>query len=167
MDQKRVLLETISFLESRQGQRLSCASREEIRTIMLRFFRAIFHQLGKRPQDLDGEDMRTLLSELLPMHFSERDPLGKYSIEIFSNYLDFLEEQHVVPSLFELRNQLVLGGGEFEKRIREGKGTGDGQPLGNQKEPVRHRGKKVGRNDPCPCGSGKKFKKCCMHLGED
>jgi preprotein translocase subunit SecA len=23
--------------------------------------------------------------------------------------------------------------------------------------------KKVGRNDPCPCGSGKKFKKCCLH----
>ena len=24
---------------------------------------------------------------------------------------------------------------------------------------------RVGRNDPCPCGSGKKFKKCCMGLG--
>ena len=24
-----------------------------------------------------------------------------------------------------------------------------------------HKGKKVGRNDPCPCGSGKKYKKCC------
>ena len=24
-----------------------------------------------------------------------------------------------------------------------------------------HHGKEVGRNDPCPCGSGKKFKKCC------
>jgi preprotein translocase subunit SecA len=31
-----------------------------------------------------------------------------------------------------------------------------------KKEPVRHTGKKVGRNDPCPCGSGKKFKACCM-----
>ncbi|HQP10905.1 MAG TPA: SEC-C metal-binding domain-containing protein, partial [Candidatus Omnitrophota bacterium] len=27
--------------------------------------------------------------------------------------------------------------------------------------PVRHTGPKVGRNDPCPCGSGKKYKKCC------
>jgi len=26
---------------------------------------------------------------------------------------------------------------------------------------VRHQGPKVGRNDPCPCGSGKKYKKCC------
>jgi preprotein translocase subunit SecA len=29
-------------------------------------------------------------------------------------------------------------------------------------EPVRNLAKKVGRNDPCPCGSGKKFKACCM-----
>ena len=26
--------------------------------------------------------------------------------------------------------------------------------------------KQVGRNDPCPCGSGKKFKKCCMNRGK-
>src|SRR6202023_2399241 len=29
-------------------------------------------------------------------------------------------------------------------------------------EPIRNRGDKIGRNDPCPCGSGKKFKNCCM-----
>jgi preprotein translocase subunit SecA len=28
-------------------------------------------------------------------------------------------------------------------------------------ETVKREGKKVGRNDPCPCGSGKKYKKCC------
>ncbi|MBS4095807.1 MAG: SEC-C domain-containing protein [Sulfuricella sp.] len=28
-------------------------------------------------------------------------------------------------------------------------------------EPVRREAPKVGRNDPCPCGSGKKFKQCC------
>ena len=32
-----------------------------------------------------------------------------------------------------------------------------------KKQPVRTQGKKVGPNDPCPCGSGKKYKKCCMH----
>jgi len=29
--------------------------------------------------------------------------------------------------------------------------------------PVRHSAPRVGRNDPCPCGSGKKYKKCCLH----
>ncbi len=32
-------------------------------------------------------------------------------------------------------------------------------------EPVRHTGKKIGRNDPCPCGSGKKYKTCCLRKG--
>lgn len=30
-------------------------------------------------------------------------------------------------------------------------------------EPLRRAAPSVGRNDPCPCGSGKKFKKCCLH----
>ena len=36
---------------------------------------------------------------------------------------------------------------------------GDEEPA--KKKPVRNAAKKVGRNDPCPCGSGKKYKKCC------
>jgi uncharacterized protein len=31
------------------------------------------------------------------------------------------------------------------------------------RKPVRHSEPRVGRNDPCPCGSGKKYKKCCLH----
>ena len=30
-----------------------------------------------------------------------------------------------------------------------------------RKQPVKVSGKKIGRNDPCPCGSGKKYKHCC------
>ncbi len=29
-------------------------------------------------------------------------------------------------------------------------------------ETIRNRGQRVGRNDPCPCGSGRKYKQCCM-----
>lgn len=32
-------------------------------------------------------------------------------------------------------------------------------------QPVTKRDKKVGRNDLCPCGSGKKYKKCCISYG--
>ncbi len=31
--------------------------------------------------------------------------------------------------------------------------------------PIKHAEHKVGRNDPCPCGSGKKYKKCCGRSG--
>jgi preprotein translocase subunit SecA len=44
-------------------------------------------------------------------------------------------------------------------------GDGNGEPsldmaLASRAQPV-HQPEKVGRNDPCPCGSGKKFKNCC------
>ncbi len=37
---------------------------------------------------------------------------------------------------------------------------GDALPAG---QPIRHETPAPGRNDPCPCGSGKKYKKCCLH----
>jgi preprotein translocase subunit SecA len=38
----------------------------------------------------------------------------------------------------------------------------DGSQTDRKQEPIRNRGERVGRNEPCPCGSGKKFKNCCM-----
>jgi len=40
---------------------------------------------------------------------------------------------------------------------RDGRNSASQQPL-----PIRREGSKVGRNDPCPCGSGKKYKQCCL-----
>jgi preprotein translocase subunit SecA len=40
-----------------------------------------------------------------------------------------------------------------------------GSGEGKKAEPIRNRQQKVGRNDPCPCGSGKKYKNCHMRLG--
>jgi preprotein translocase subunit SecA len=37
--------------------------------------------------------------------------------------------------------------------------SGSGEPQ--KKKPVKRADKKIGRNAPCPCGSGKKYKKCC------
>ena len=50
------------------------------------------------------------------------------------------------------------------KRERVAKETGTAAATQSQvkKQPVRNAAAKVGPNDPCPCGSGKKYKKCCM-----
>jgi preprotein translocase subunit SecA len=41
----------------------------------------------------------------------------------------------------------------------------DSMKVDYKPEPIRNRQQRVGRNDPCPCGSGKKFKNCCMKKG--
>ena len=38
----------------------------------------------------------------------------------------------------------------------------DGTQVDQKREPIRNRDPRVGRNDPCPCGSGRKYKSCCM-----
>ena len=40
----------------------------------------------------------------------------------------------------------------------------DGSQTDKKQEPIRNRDKKVGRNEPCPCGSGKKYKNCHMRF---
>ncbi len=40
------------------------------------------------------------------------------------------------------------------------------QPTDRKPEPIRNSEAKVGRNDPCPCGSGKKYKQCCLKSGQ-
>jgi len=41
----------------------------------------------------------------------------------------------------------------------------DGMQSDKKPEPIRNRQQRVGRNDPCPCGSGKKYKRCCGRPG--
>jgi preprotein translocase subunit SecA len=63
----------------------------------------------------------------------------------------------------QVESQLVAapaGGGVRQQQ--DAAIAGSQQSTEKKKEPVRNLGKKVGRNDPCPCGSGKKFKACCM-----
>ncbi len=59
------------------------------------------------------------------------------------------EEQKVNPVTFAIKREQVAKPVEF---------SGDGTISTNR---TVKKGKKVGRNDPCPCGSGKKYKKCC------
>ena len=61
---------------------------------------------------------------------------------------------------YKLRNVTVehRERAHFEKRDGKWK-FADAEQLAGP--PIKNEGPKVGRNDPCPCGSGKKYKKCC------
>ena len=50
---------------------------------------------------------------------------------------------------------------EEVKREQVAKETGTNKDETLKKEPTKRKAKKIGRNDPCPCGSGQKYKNCC------
>ncbi len=93
--------------------------------------------------------------------YAQHNPVDEYKREGFDMFDGMIEaiREDTVRMLFLARVRTQ----EEPKREQVAKetsaaGAGDGT-LKNQ--PVRRAGKKVGMNDPCPCGSGKKYKKCC------
>jgi preprotein translocase subunit SecA len=61
------------------------------------------------------------------------------------------------PAAARKPRRIVESGGGAEAQARAANGGGDGD---GESKPMRRNEPKVGRNDPCPCGSGKKYKKC-------
>jgi preprotein translocase subunit SecA len=60
----------------------------------------------------------------------------------------------------KVRKTIESGGGsEAQASASSSSGNGGGG-NGTEAKPIRRNEPKVGRNDPCPCGSGKKYKKC-------
>ncbi len=93
--------------------------------------------------------------------YGQRDPLTEYKKEAFDMFADLTGRISVetLSRLFKI--QIREEEGVRKQRIQPKQSVrynrGEGPEIN---QPVT-RGKKVGRNDPCPCGSGKKYKKCC------
>jgi preprotein translocase subunit SecA len=97
--------------------------------------------------------------------YGQKDPLIEYKREGF----DMFEEmklrivESTVENLFRIKAAAKEQSQEIERRQRRQIANlsfaGAGDAVARPAQPV-HAGQKVGRNDPCPCGSGLKYKKC-------
>ena len=93
--------------------------------------------------------------------YGQNDPVVEYKregYEMFERMIAAIQEE-TLRRIFLARLQT---GATTVKRERVAKVTGESAGADGtvKKQPVK-KGKKPGRNDPCPCGSGKKYKKCC------
>ncbi|MCB2185418.1 MAG: preprotein translocase subunit SecA [Deltaproteobacteria bacterium] len=94
--------------------------------------------------------------------YGQKDPLREYQREGFEMFAAMVEHIRVetVSSLMRLRLARPEDVEELapQEDIPLSYSGGDDSAS----EPVQRKSTKVGRNDPCPCGSGKKYKKCCL-----
>ena len=92
--------------------------------------------------------------------YGQHDPVIAYKeegYEMFQAMIAAIREETVRRMfLVQLKPQQEV---KREKVARETAATGTAEAV-VKKQPIR-KDKKVGPNDPCPCGSGKKYKKCC------
>ena len=104
--------------------------------------------------------------------YAQKDPKQEYKKEAFAMFTDMLDRiKHEiigVLSKVQVRAESDVEAVENQRRSRskmkyqhaDPGNLGDKDTPANANRPVTRTGRKVGRNEPCPCGSGKKFKHC-------
>jgi len=89
--------------------------------------------------------------------YAQEDPLRAYTMEGFDLFDSMLQKIDKDVSIFLLKAEIRqnIERKEPAKKLL----TNDSEDKVSKKQPVKKQ--KIGRNDPCPCGSGKKYKQCC------
>ncbi len=94
--------------------------------------------------------------------YGQQQPIVAYRTESYDMFEEMrisIREDTVRQMLtVRVRNEEETKREQAVKITSETSSSSDGTVT---KQPVRNKGKKIGPNDPCPCGSGKKYKKCC------
>jgi hypothetical protein len=157
MPQKEVQLGVAAFLDSPHALALGAPDREDVKRISSAFLAICYDELGKAPNKLDGHDMHVALGHALPGRMKRKDPLAEHVPAVLGALVSHLEESYIDVASFELRNAIEATREEFLETVRTGHNA---HHLPEKQEPLVHKARKLGRNDPCSCGSGKKFKKC-------
>ncbi|MDB4866603.1 MAG: secA [Cohnella sp.] len=89
--------------------------------------------------------------------YGGNDPLREYQFEGHSMFLDMIERIDEEITLYIMKAQVESN--LKREAVAEGQAV-DTKAEAGPKKPARRKAQQVGRNDPCPCGSGKKYKNC-------
>ena len=147
--------EAVKTYEAREAAYTENIMREIERVVTLRVVDEYWMDLIDAMDDLkQGIYLRS---------YGQHDPVVEYKqqgYEMFEAAVNAIREETVRKMfLFRLAPRQEV---KRQKVAKEVQAVGSGDSI-VKKQPVRKADKKVGPNDPCPCGSGKKYKKCCMH----
>jgi preprotein translocase subunit SecA len=95
--------------------------------------------------------------------YAQQNPLLVYKKEGFELFQDLIEriKEETLAILFRIQLAEPQSLGEMQRKQEQDFTYSGGEGAPTKKQPQRRASKKIGRNDPCPCGSGKKYKKCC------
>ena len=111
--------------------------------------------------------MSDLSSSIHLRAYGQKDPLVEYKMlgrQMFGEMVDAIRNDTVMTLLRVFPREKIQR--EAVVKITGASHGGTDTPV--KKQPVKKAAaEKVGRNDPCPCGSGKKYKKCCGAAQEE
>lgn len=89
--------------------------------------------------------------------YAQNNPLQAYALEGFEMFDNMLSSTNAEISVLLLKAEITQN---LERKENKNIRTNESSDKIAKKQPKKKENK-VGRNDPCPCGSGKKYKNCC------
>ena len=108
------------------------------------------------------DQMSSLRQSIGLQSYAQINPLREYQsigYDMFTEMIANIENEVTIYA-----SRAVLRDNLQREEVAKPTGTHSGNDEPLKRKPVVNKTEKVGRNDPCPCGSGKKYKKCCgMH----
>jgi len=135
---------THALYEAREAELSSATMREIEKAIMLRIID------NKWMDHIDAMDQ--LRNGINLRAYGQRDPLVEYKFEAYEAFQSMVYSIKEDVVRYILRVRIIERPEERKMVMNQGEEA--------VKKPIQVE-KKIGRNDPCPCGSGKKYKKCC------
>ena len=141
------------FVDSFAASTLPVATRDRVPEILHQFGDFARRVDPNFPDQVAPETFRTIFSEHLPRLSLSPEVRGDVG-DVIARFFEFLQEGGRIGEGYVWAEQVR----RLEvpaSPVRPTKPAGKGVPIRNTPKTA------VGRNDPCPCGSGKKYKKCC------
>ncbi|MEA4912475.1 MAG: preprotein translocase subunit SecA [Oscillospiraceae bacterium] len=104
------------------------------------------------------DDMDQLRKSIHLRSYAQKNPVVEYRLEGYNMFDDMIAAIREDTARLMLTAELVTASLNAKKTAEGAQSAGGDDSV--KRQPERKKGK-IGRNDPCPCGSGKKYKNCC------
>jgi hypothetical protein len=135
------------FCGSDAARSFSTGTREYAPELLTRFLVGACEVRDVEPEDVEEPDLKPSLLKLAKLQLPES---VKSEVPMLCGAM-----------LADLETQGRLGGGRVLGAYVRALKEAFADAVSGKPKPVKRPGSRIGRNDPCPCGSGRKYKKCC------
>ena len=160
--------ENLSLDDLREAahQQVETAFEAQRRTIGEEIFQPLQQQIMLQMVDTQWKDHLLAMDHLRDgiglRGYAQVDPLRAYQKEGYDMFMDMIQriQAETVRTLFLIRLRQPEEASQWEQRQTRMNYSHSGN---GETQPVKKETRKIGRNEPCPCGSGKKYKKCCAN----
>jgi len=178
----------VEFSKSKYYERLTEEQKRQSEFVIMSFTECMYSYHGFSPEEWDEEGLRQCCLETLPRKITADESYYESIAPVLSAFFEFTEDKGLLRNSSDLANMVRKINKQIVEAAADPRNWGiaksflmaakdAGINVHDEKElnkfitfynSLQAQGqfgevarRKIGRNEPCPCGSGKKYKKCC------